>query len=94
MYTRRLPLGVSLGRQQADFRIAARPVAHAVKPRRAFAVALDPHKGDGLKAEAPRLDKPQGFAGRTARQCSWWDSAFPLRPAPCFAHTATAGLRK
>ena len=32
MYACRLPFGFAPGRQQADFRIAARPVAHAVKP--------------------------------------------------------------
>jgi len=71
-YACRLPLGVSLGGKQADFRVAPRPEAQSVKPRRAFSVAFEPYKSHGLIPKAPRLDKPQSFGklgkGRPQKQ--------------------------
>lgn len=61
MYARRLPLGFALGRQQTDFRVAARPIAHTVKPGRAFAVTFEPNERHRPIPKAPCADQPQSF---------------------------------
>lgn len=72
MYARRLPLGFAPGRQQTDFRVAARPIAHTVKPGRAFAVTFEPNERHSPIPKAPCADQPQSFGklrkGRPQKQ--------------------------
>ena len=61
MDIRGLPFGMAPGRQQADFRVAPRPEAQAVKPTVRLFVFLQPDKSHGFISEAPRLNEPQGL---------------------------------
>lgn len=56
-----LPLGVSLGRQQADLGICPRPEAQPIKPAIRLFVLFEPDKSDAFIGEAPRTDEPQGL---------------------------------
>ena len=57
----RLPFGMALGSQQADFRISPRPEAKTIKPTVCLFILFQPDKGHRLIAEAPRLYEPQGL---------------------------------
>lgn len=54
-----LPLRVSLGSQQADFRVAPCPEAKAVKPAIRFLVLFQPDESNRFIGEAPSLDQPE-----------------------------------
>ena len=54
-----LPLRVSLGCQQADFRVAPRPEAKAVKPAICLLVLFQPDESNAFVGEAPSLDQPE-----------------------------------
>ena len=56
-----LPLGVSLGRQQADLGVRPCPEAQPIKPTVRLAVFLQPDKRHGFIGEAPRTDEPQSL---------------------------------
>ena len=54
-----LPLWVSLGSQQADFRVAPCPEAKAVKPAIRLLVLFQPDESNAFVGEAPSLDQPE-----------------------------------
>ena len=54
-----LPLRVSLGSQQAYFRVAPRPEAEAVKPAIRLLVLFQPNVSNAFIGEAPSLDQPE-----------------------------------
>ena len=54
-----LPLRVSLGCQQADFRVAPRPEAKAVKPAICLLVLFQSDESNAFVGEAPSLDQPE-----------------------------------
>ena len=54
-----LPLRVSLGCQQADFRVAPCPEAKAVKPAIRLLVLFQPDERNAFVGEAPSLDQPE-----------------------------------
>ena len=56
-----LPLGVSLGRQQADLGVGPRPEAQPIKPAIRLFVLFEPDERNGFIGEAPRTDKPQSL---------------------------------
>ena len=56
-----LPLGVSLGRQQANFGVGPCPEAQPIKPAIRLFVLFEPDERNGFIGEAPRTDKPQSL---------------------------------
>ena len=54
-----LPLRVSLGSQQADFRVAPCPEAKAIEPAIRFLVLFQPNESNAFIGEAPSLDQPE-----------------------------------
>ena len=54
-----LPLRMSLGCQQADFRIAPCPEAKTVKPAIRLLVLFQPDESNGFIGEALSLDQPE-----------------------------------
>ena len=54
-----LPLWMSLGCQQADFRVAPCPEAKAVKPAIRLLVLFQSDESNAFVGEAPSLDQPE-----------------------------------
>ena len=54
-----LPLRMSLGSQQTNFRVAPCPEAKAIKPAICFLVLFQPDESNAFVGEAPSLNQPE-----------------------------------